>query len=79
MSLFSSVQFSSNSVCGIKSTILPKIKCHLLSKPKATVARNPYSIGDRIERGGGGGFGMNRSIYTSTLRCFNPTIYIIYN
>ncbi len=58
MSLFSSVQFSSNSVCGIKSDNIAKIKCHLLSKPKATVARNPYSIGDRIEGRGRGGGGL---------------------
>ncbi len=39
-------QFSSNSICAIKSTISLEIKCPQLSRPEATVARNQNSISD---------------------------------
>ncbi len=48
MSSSSSGQF--NSICAIKSIILLEMKCPLLSKPEATVARNQNSIGDRTEK-----------------------------
>ncbi len=41
------IQLSSNSICAIKSTILPEIKCPQLSKPKPTVVKNQNSICDR--------------------------------
>ncbi len=44
------VQFNSNSICSIKSTILLEMKCPQLSKPEATAARNQNSIGDRTEK-----------------------------
>jgi len=44
MSSSSTVQFSSNSVSAVKSIILLDVKCPQLSKPEATVARNPNSI-----------------------------------
>ncbi len=48
MSSITSVQFSSNRVCAVKSIILPNIKCPQLMKPKGeTVARNPNSLSDR--------------------------------
>ncbi len=47
MSSFSSVQFSLPIVSAIKSTILPNIRCPQPNKPKAKVARNQNSIGDR--------------------------------
>ncbi len=40
-------QFSSNSICAIKSTISLEIKCPQLSKLRATAARNQNSIGDK--------------------------------
>ncbi len=45
--LHNPAQFSSNSICAIKSTISLEMKCPQLSKPEATAARNQNSIGDR--------------------------------
>ncbi len=50
MSSSSSVQFSLNSICAIKSVISLEIKCPQLSKPEATTARTQNSIGDRTEK-----------------------------
>ncbi len=43
-------QFSSKSICSIKSTISLEMKCPQLSKPEATAAMNQNSIGDRTEK-----------------------------
>jgi len=43
MSSSSSVQFSYNGVSTVRSILLLTIKCPQLSKPEATVVRNPNS------------------------------------
>ncbi len=46
----SSVQFSLNNICAMKSMILLEMKCPQLIKPEATAAKNQNSIGDRMEK-----------------------------
>jgi len=64
MSSSSSVQFSYNSVSAGRSIILLNIKCHQLSKPEVTVARNPNSIR-----------GQNGEQNISEALCFSPLTF----
>ncbi len=58
MASSSSVQFSLNSICAIKSVISLEMKCPQLSMPEATAAKNQNSIGDRTEKKN---FGRNQA------------------